>query len=77
MDILVTFISFLLNVTGGFIVLAIISLVMLAVGVYTFKTARLLIALLNYAVTEPEKKIVSNVQKLNKRMNKKETKLKH
>ena len=77
MENLAVFISFLLNVTGGFIVLAIIFLIVLTIGIYTFKTARLLIALLNYAVTEPEKKIVSNVQKLNKRMNKKETKLKH
>lgn len=71
MDILVIFISFLLNITGGFIVLAIVSLVVLSVGVFTVKTARLLIVLLNYSVTEPEKKIVANVQRLHKKMNKK------
>lgn len=71
MDILVIFISLLLNITGGFIVLAIVSLVVLSVGVFTVKTARLLIVLLNYSVTEPEKKIVANVQRLHKKMNKK------
>ncbi len=71
MEILANFISFLLNVTGGFIVFAIISLIILIVTVYTVKAIRLLIALLNYSITEPEKKIVANVQKLHKKMNKK------
>ena len=66
MEILITLIAFLFNVVGGVIAVAIALLIILAVVVYTYKGARLLIALLNAAITEPENKIVAKVRKLNK-----------
>lgn len=67
MNILSAFITFLFLVVGGFIALAIALLIVLAVGVYTYKAAKMLIALLNAAIKEPEEKIVKKVRKLNKK----------
>jgi hypothetical protein len=66
MDTLIIFVAFLLYFSGGFIALTLTILILLAAGVYTFKAIRLLIALLNYAITEPESKIIAKVQRLSK-----------
>jgi hypothetical protein len=44
---------------------AIAILIVMAVGVYTYKAGKLLIALLNAAIKEPEDKIVKKVRRLN------------
>lgn len=67
MQTLTLFVGFLFLVVGGFIALAIALLIILAVGVYTYKAAKMLIALLNAAIKEPEDKIVRKVRKLNKK----------
>jgi hypothetical protein len=65
MNILSEFITILLLSVGGFIAVAIAILIVMAVGVYTYKAGKLLIALLNAAIKEPEDKIVKKVRRLN------------
>lgn len=66
MNILIAFITFLLLAVGGVVAFAVAALIILAVAVYAYKAAKLLIALLNAAIKEPEEKIVKKVRKLNK-----------
>ena len=66
MNILSAFITLLFLGVGGVIALALAVLIVLSVGVYTYKAAKLLVALLNAAIKEPEVKIVARVRKLGK-----------
>jgi hypothetical protein len=59
------FISILLNITGGIIALIFTVLFLVVMIVGALKVFRLLIALLNYSIAEPEAAIVRSVQKLN------------
>jgi uncharacterized membrane protein len=66
MNILLSFIFFLALFVVGAAALALAILLFLIIAVYTYKTAKMLIAMLNAAIKEPEDKIVKKVRKLSK-----------
>ena len=66
MNVLILFITYLILFVVGFAALSLAVLLLLTIGVYVYKASRLLIALLNAAVKEPEEKIVKKVRRLNK-----------
>ena len=68
MNALILFVTFLILFIVGAAALALAVLLFGAIGVYTYKAARLLIALLNAAIKEPEAKIVAKVRKLSKKV---------
>jgi vacuolar-type H+-ATPase subunit F/Vma7 len=68
MNALILFITFLILFVIGSAALALAVLLFGAIGVYTHKAARLLIALLNAAIKEPEEKIIARIHKLSKKV---------
>lgn len=73
MNTLISFIAFLLLFTGGAIALTFTVLFLSVLAVVAVKAFRLLIALFNFSISEPELKIVACAQRLNKRIKKNET----
>lgn len=67
MNALIIFITFLVQLLVGAAALALFILLLLVVAVYTYKAGKLLIALANAAIKEPEEKIVKKVWRLNKK----------
>ena len=65
MNILISFVSFLLLVTGGAIALIFIGLFLAVLAVVAVKAFRMLIALFNVSIAEPEAKLVRAAQRLN------------
>lgn len=65
MELLILFVSILLNVAGALIALAFVALFISYLGVGSFKAFRILVAMLNFSIAEPEAAIIRNVQKLN------------
>lgn len=65
MNILFHYIMFLVLLVIGFAASASAVVCMIAIGVYTYKAAKLLIALLHAAIKEPEEKIVKKVRTMN------------
>lgn len=66
MNVLLSLITFLILVVVGFAATAMAIIIILAIGIYAYKTSKLLIALLNAAIKEPEEKLVKKVRHLNK-----------
>jgi len=67
LSLLSLFVSNLYYLVVAFITLCVAILVLSGFGVMTFRVSKILYALLQYSVTEPEQKIVRKVQKLNKK----------
>lgn len=67
MNALIIFITFLALFVAGSAALALAVLLILIIAVYAYKAARLMIALANAAIKEPEDKIVKKVRRLNKK----------
>ncbi len=65
MNLLVSFVAFLFYITGGIAALALTLILIPVIVIYTIKAIRLLVALVNYSIAEPEAEIIRNVQKLN------------
>ena len=65
MNTLIGFITFLLYLTGGAISFMFIALFLAVLAVVAVKAFRLLIALFNQSIAEPEAAIVRKVQNLN------------
>lgn len=65
MNLLVSFVAFLFYITGGIAALALTLILIHVIVIYTIKAIRLLVALVNYSIAEPEAEIIRNVQKLN------------
>lgn len=61
-----TFYLILIEVVKGSLAVMLASVIISVAGYFTFKTIRIFIALFNYAITEPEIKIVKKVHKLKK-----------
>lgn len=59
-----TFYFVLINFVKGSLALMATGIILSVAGYFTFKTIRIFIALFNYAITEPEIKIVKKVHKL-------------
>lgn len=76
MDALISFVSFLLYVTGGFIALVFVLLFLAVLAVVATKAFRLLVAMFNFSIAEPEAQIVRSVQTLNIKAAKKKAKRK-
>lgn len=66
MNALLSFIVFLFLFVVGFAALALAILLTLIIGIYSYKAIRLLNALANAAIKEPEEKIVKKVRRLSK-----------
>lgn len=61
-----TFYSILIEIVKGSLALMLAGVIITVTGYYTAKTIRIFIALFNYAITEPEAKIVKKVHKMKK-----------
>jgi hypothetical protein len=62
-----SFYSILIEVVKGSLALMLAGLIVTVAGYYTVKTSRIFIALFNYAITEPEPKIVKKAHKAAKK----------
>ena len=67
MNALILFITLLIYLVIGFAALALAALLIHGIGVVTYKVIRILVAMLNAAIKEPEEKLVAKVRKLNKK----------
>jgi len=65
MSTLITFVSFLLFVAAGAIALIFIGLFLAVLAVVAVKAFRMLIALFNASIAEPEAKLVREAQRVN------------
>ena len=65
MSTLISFVSFLLLVTAGSIALIFIGLFLAVLAVGAVKAFRMLIALFNASIAEPEAKLVREAQRVN------------
>ena len=65
MEILIMFIATLLKLSGGIIALVFVLLFLATLSIGAFRAYRVMVALLNYSIAEPEAKLVREAQKLN------------